>query len=240
MNARSAPPAHGARDDLGKLASARDLFLAARLHDGAGDGAGFLFFAIDEDDARKLGFLAFIDDIGRARPGACHAHVERPVGHEGKAAPGLIELHGRNPHVERDAIHRRDAALVEQGLHITETPFNEGETAAKFLFDYPPARQRFGVPVDRIDLAIGFLENGPRIAARPERSIDIDPAIFGRQTVEHIAKHHRHMKGGWFTFAHCAPPLWPPPCPPLLGGCTVREPVSAEKASDKRPVWPLA
>ena len=47
--------------------------------------------------------------------GLGHAHVERAVGAEGKAAIGLVELHRRDADVEHDAVDLRLGEFVEPG-----------------------------------------------------------------------------------------------------------------------------
>ena len=46
-----------------------------------------------------------------------HAHVERTVKAEGKAACGVIDLRRRNAYVEKDAVGFMNADLGERRLH---------------------------------------------------------------------------------------------------------------------------
>jgi hypothetical protein len=76
--------AEDAADDSGKLAGAGDRALGAAADDGAGDRSGALLLAIAEEDVGELRLVQLVDQIGRARALAAHAHVERPVARKEK------------------------------------------------------------------------------------------------------------------------------------------------------------
>src|SRR5262249_47238057 len=101
--------ANGAAHDLGELARALDGLLLARLDDGARYAPALPLFTVAPDDVGELGLVAFVDDVGGGAAGALHAHVERPGGAEGKAAFGIVELHGGDAEIERHAIDFSDA-----------------------------------------------------------------------------------------------------------------------------------
>ena len=66
--------------------------------------------------------------VGGGRSALRHAHVERPVAAEGKAALGLVELHGGNADVEHHAIDLFAGMRVEpreRSLHQAK-PLREG------------------------------------------------------------------------------------------------------------------
>ena len=75
-----------------------------RALDHAGDAAGMTLLAEKAEDAREIAGLETVDDVGRAQASLRHAHVERPVGAEGEAAFGLVELHGGDADVEHNAV----------------------------------------------------------------------------------------------------------------------------------------
>jgi hypothetical protein len=81
-------------DDIGQIERAREWPLLAAPDDGRGDRARAAFLAQPEENVGQLGRLIAVDDIGGADAFARHAHVERAVAHEGKAALGLVQLHG--------------------------------------------------------------------------------------------------------------------------------------------------
>jgi len=52
-----------------------------------------------------------IDKVRGSRPLAVHAHIERAVGLEGKAACRVVDLHGRHADVEHNAVEIKKPAL---------------------------------------------------------------------------------------------------------------------------------
>ena len=54
------------------------------------------------------------------RPVRLHAHVERRVEPQRKAARRLVELHRRNPDVQDDAVGSLDAEALRNRLEIAE------------------------------------------------------------------------------------------------------------------------
>ena len=115
------PAVDHARDDVGESARRRDRPLAARRHDGAGDGAGPALLAQQEDDVRELALRTLRDDVGRGRTGRAHAHVERPLEAEREAALGGVELHGGHAEVEHDAVHRFHPELARDAVERAQT-----------------------------------------------------------------------------------------------------------------------
>ena len=123
--------AHHACDDVGERARRADRPLVARLGDRARDGPRLVLFAERGDDGGELALARGGDDIGGARAVAAHAHIERPVEPEGKAARGFIELHRRNAEVEDDAIGRCRIAAGDNGFQIGEAIFDQLEPALR-------------------------------------------------------------------------------------------------------------
>ena len=72
-----------------------------------------------------------VDQIGRARALAAHAHVQRPVGAEGEAALGFVELHGGDAEIERDAVGGIQAAIGQKLLHLAEAALDQGQAAGE-------------------------------------------------------------------------------------------------------------
>ena len=96
-------------------ASARVVVIGASArasHDRARDVAGEALLAERRDDLREVALGGRIDQIGRARARAAHAHVERAVVAEREAALGLIELHRGDAEVEQDAVDRLMAEIA--------------------------------------------------------------------------------------------------------------------------------
>ena len=76
----------------------------------AGDPAGLTLLADSRGRcASARPGSAVVDQIGGGRALGAHAHVQRAVAHEGKAALGLVQLHGGDAEVEGHAVGGRRA-----------------------------------------------------------------------------------------------------------------------------------
>jgi len=107
--------ASGAADDRCQLGGALDRPCRG---DRTSDGAGPRFLAIILEDPRDLGLAGLVEELGGGQAGLAHAHVERTVGLEGKAAVRPIQLHRRHADIERDAIDQADAAFRQHPVHL--------------------------------------------------------------------------------------------------------------------------
>ncbi len=109
-------------DCVGKVERAFEgPLLPARL-DHAGDTSGMALFAQEIEDPGQIARLEGVDDVGSVDARLRHAHVERTVMPEGKAALRFIELHRGDADVEHDAIRR-----VDMIGHGRERRLNEPE-----------------------------------------------------------------------------------------------------------------
>ena len=79
------------------------------------------------EDAGNLGLVGMVEEFGGGLARLAHAHVERTVGREGKAAVGLVELHRRDADIERDGVDQADAALGEHAVHLAEALVDQGQ-----------------------------------------------------------------------------------------------------------------
>ncbi len=82
------------------------------------------------DDRRKIALGGARHHVGRARAGAAHAHVERTVQAERKAALALVQLHRRDAEIEHDPVDRVVATSVRHRLQIGEPVLDQRQTAA--------------------------------------------------------------------------------------------------------------
>ena len=171
---RAVTRVHDAGDDFGQRARRVDGALAARPDDGARDGSGVAFLAQGGDDEGEIAFAGVRDDVGGARTVATHAHVERPVEPERKAARRLIELHRRNAEIEHDAVGR---SVADDRVKIREAIFDQFEPASA-----PPGRawrlaRSRSVAVDADHAGARCRQDGAGIAAGAECRVDIKTAI---------------------------------------------------------------
>ena len=161
----------------------------APLLDHAGDAPGMPLFAEQAEDARKVAGLEAVDDVGRAWAGLRHAHIERPVGAEGEAALGLVDLHGRDADVEHDAIGFGDG-FVE----MRERAVHERQPSGGFPFERASRFDGIGVTVDR-HYRRACREQRPRVAACPERAVDDGLSLGRLKCGDHLAKENRNVAG---------------------------------------------
>src|SRR5215470_6125974 len=107
-----APTRQNALDNPGELAGTAD---RTRGDDGMRDGTRALLLAVGFQDARKRRFGERVHQIrGGCSQARIHAHVERAVMTEGKAALGFIELEGRDAEIESDSIGCENAAFGQE------------------------------------------------------------------------------------------------------------------------------
>ena len=184
-----------ADNDVGERGGGADRRSDARLDDGAGDGARMALFAENENDVGKIALACSGDHIGRARTLPAHAHVERPVEAEGKAARGGIELHGGDAEVEHHAVHAIGAAIARDCVEIGKAVFDQREPAVRRLHQVGAERDRALVAVDADHFAVGGRENGAAIAAGAESGVDIDAAVMHVEEVERRRAEHGNMVG---------------------------------------------
>ena len=112
-------------DEIGELPRRLEGLAPPRLDDGAGDGAGAPLLAVVIEDVGELGLGGFVDEIGRARAAALHAHVERPVVAEREAALGLVDLHRGHADVEHDAVERIETLRLRDLVEVAEASRNQ-------------------------------------------------------------------------------------------------------------------
>ena len=142
----------------------------------------------------NLGFVRFVDEIGRAHAGLLHPHVERSVGLKGKAALGAVELHRGHADIEGDAIDLIDAALGERLDHAREALRHQNQHTVIVGFE----RTAFG---DRIGIAIEGDDPGSRgedrtgVTAGAEGAVDMGFAGHGREARDHFVEENGYMRG---------------------------------------------
>ena len=93
--------------------------------------AGVALLAQRRDDGGKIALGQLRRPRRRRWPGRAHAHVERAVEPERKAALGLVELHRRDAEVEHDAVDGVDARARERpDSSVGETVLNQASRPA--------------------------------------------------------------------------------------------------------------
>ncbi len=184
------PSVHDAGHDVGERPGGHDRPFSARRHDRAGDGAGAALLAQQENDVGEIALAAFRDHVGGAWAGGAHAHVERAVEAERKAAFGRIELHGGNAEVEHDAVGRFDPEVAHNAIEAGEFAAHQCQPPGGSLDLGLRRGDRGGVAVDTDDRGVRRREDRRRIAAGAEGAVDIDAAVLGSELRDdRIAEH---------------------------------------------------
>ena len=133
------------------------------------------------------------DHVGRARPGAAHAHVERTVEAEREAAGGFVELHRRQPDIEHDAVDRVIAAGPRHAFEIGETVLDQDQPAFGARHQVEARGNRALVAINADDVAVCGGEDRARIAAGAEGRVDIDAAVADVEEFDRGAAEHRNV-----------------------------------------------
>ena len=149
--------------------------------------------AVVEEDFRQFGFLQPVHQIRRRGTCLRHAHVERAVAHEGKAARCLIQLHGGNAKIERHPVGAGKALARNDGFNARIEPLHQVQAFGKFRRQRLARRDGGGITVDAHHRARRRLEQATRIAAGAEGAVDINAAVPGRQHLDDFREHHRAM-----------------------------------------------
>ena len=76
----------------------------------------------------QRGFLGRVYNIRRRGPGLRHPHVQWPIRHKGKAALGLVDLHGADTDIQHDTVKWR----LDQIGHVAKGAFDQVQPVAKF------------------------------------------------------------------------------------------------------------
>jgi hypothetical protein len=189
------PRAHDLFDDVGERKRRRDWRCGSRPRDRARDVAGKTLLAERRDDLREVALGGRIDEIGRARPGAAHAHVERPVVAEREAAFGLIELHRGDAEIEQDAIDRVMAEIAGDLPEIGEAIFDKREPACGGFDQVEAARDRAAVAVDADHARARDLQDRAGVSAGAERTVDVDAAFARVERVGNLTSEHGNVTG---------------------------------------------
>ena len=117
-----------------------------------GDAARGAFLAEFEQHVGQFALGQRVDQVGRGRAAAAHAHVERTVAAEREAARRIVELEGGDAEVQHHAIQRGDAALCQQVQHVAEPAMDQMQPAGKSRGQAGAAGDGVGIAVDRPDV----------------------------------------------------------------------------------------
>jgi hypothetical protein len=171
----------GARDDGAERRRRFNRGAATGRHNGARDGAGLALFPQHGNDGRKIALGGPRHDVGSARTGTPHAHIERAFTPKRKPALGLIELHRGDAEVEHDAVDGLKAEVAGDRIKSRESRLDEGEAARRVLDQIGAEGERALIAVKPDDPGRRRVENRARMSTGPEGRVDVDAAVPGAE-----------------------------------------------------------
>ncbi|MNN24592.1 hypothetical protein D3C81_1380300 [compost metagenome] len=175
VDRRAATTAQGLFDHLGQIQGAAERLLDAAAQDGGGHPTRLTLVAVLLEDMGQRPVIPSVDEIGGGRPRVAHPHIQRPVAHEGEAALGLIQLHGRDANIEDSAVQLSLAALGEGLGQAREGGADQLELARIGGGDGVGVRLNRRVAVQTDDLGPA-IQNSASVAASAEGGVDDDIA----------------------------------------------------------------
>ena len=156
------------------------------------------FLAENENDVGEVALACRGDNIGRARPLAAHAHVERPVVPEGKSALRRCRAASRRRR-GRARRHRRRRSLQScaTASRLEKRSSNQRQPALRSHLRQAPARARARLASRSMadHLAVRGGKNGAGVAAGAEGRVDIDAAVTDIEEIECGAAEHGNVAG---------------------------------------------
>src|SRR5262249_28704165 len=149
--------------------------------------------------------LEGINNLGGAKPGARHAHIQRTIAHEGKAALGFIELHRRDAEIENNTIDGIPANLGNGILETGKGCLDKAQASLILGFKATASRNRRRIAIKRQHFAVDCIENCARVSARAKGTINEALTWLRFQDPENFRKQHwdvtdRSAIGAWALY----------------------------------------
>ena len=141
--------------------------------------------------------------VGSARTVAAHAHVERPIEAERKAALRLIELHRGHAEVEHDAVDGGKPTAFHNRFQFRKAILDQFEAALRLRHEIGAARDRALVAIDTDDACSRRREDQARVAAGAEGGVDIDAAGTDTEQLDGAAAEHGNVTGQSASDSFC-------------------------------------
>jgi len=175
-------------DDGGEFAGAGQ---RSRGDDRPRHRPGARLVAIVADHPRDLGLVGFVEEVGGGLSRLAHPHVERPVLGEGEAAIGLVELHRRHADIQRHAVDRRQLAIRQRLVHPREALLDQGQPGV--WDECRPVHDRTWIAIEADHSSRPRPEHGARVAASPERAVDMRFARIDGERSDDFIDQYRHV-----------------------------------------------
>ena len=147
------------------------------------------------DDEGEIALGRRRDHVGGGRAGIAHAHVERTVVAERKAALRLVELHRGDAEIADHAVDQRMAVSLRHLIETGEALLHQNQPAAGFLHQIGAARDRARVPIDADHSGVGRRQDRAGVAAGPEGRVHIDAAVAQPEKLDDPMDEHGNVTG---------------------------------------------
>src|SRR3984893_163785 len=163
--------------------------------DGVGDTAGRTLLAEMVKNIGQGWLPGGIDKGCGSRSLAVHAHIERAIGLEGKAARRVLDLHGRLAHVEHNSVEIKKATLPRRLVEPSKSLLYKTKPPPRFGHEPGSAGNCGRVAIERENLAVRFGEQSLRIAAGAESGVKIKSALARSERGHDFVTKHGNVPG---------------------------------------------
>src|ERR1700730_1116885 len=136
-----------------------------------------------------------IDKVRGSRPLAIHAHIERAIGLEGKAARRVVDLHGRHADVEDNAVEINKATLPRRLVEPSKSLLCKTKPPLRFGHEPGSANNCGRVAIERENTGVGLGEQSLRIAAGAKSGVEIKSALARSERGHDFVTKHGHVPG---------------------------------------------
>src|ERR1019366_4645361 len=106
-------------------------------------------------------------------PTISHAHIQGAITLERKSPRRIIDLERGDADIENNAVQRVHPGLGQQGQHVAKAAVRQMQPARVLGCQAGTAGDRRFIALDRPDMALGAVEDRPRITAAAECAIQI-------------------------------------------------------------------
>ena len=186
---------HGAADEIHQLQGRFDGLFRPFSFYGGRDQRGISFFSVFKQNPAQLLPGPGIDHvIGRQPVVPVHAHIQRRIGHIGKAAAAVIQLGGRYAQVKEHAVDFFQPLGVQNGCQVGKIIMHQGHPVETGCQTPAGGFQRHRVPV-HADQAAGGQPSGnlQGMTGAAQSTVQIDSVRLDVQGLDAFVQQHGLM-----------------------------------------------
>ena len=191
---------HGGADHVYQLQGGLNGGCLPPSDNGGGNGRGVALLAVVIEDALELLLGPGVHHrVGRQGIARVHAHVEGRIGHVGKAPGSVVQLGGRYPQVQQNAVNSRNLQFLQNLGHAAEIGVDQGHPVPKGLQPLSRRRQSHRVPVNADQSSGGQLfRNMIGVARTAQGAVHINSVRPDIQSLNALVQEDGYM----MKFAH--------------------------------------